>query len=410
MLRWRGFSSERRLFVALALGASMISLRDNADYHGFGASSLASAYSLPTSWTTLCASNEATRQSIRERCPTAPGVYGVVGLDRDFVYVGQSKSLRNRLLSYFTGQPASAKVRRIVEEAKYLVWESAGHEFTALLRELELIRRWQPRLNVRGNPVRTRRAYLCVDHGPVAQAYLSAKQSTGERWTFGPVPATRQYRRSVSRLNDCFGLRACRRSSEILFSDQMELFSQLRDTNCARGELGKCLAPRATACSQAEYRDRVEALVDFLAGRDVAVLHRVEEEMQSAARSQRFELAARLRDTHEDLARLCTFLQRLREVHRYSFVYPARGRGGKENWYLIREGQVMAAERRPCNSRTARNCLKALDAVFPRDGRTQLPIAPENLDMVLLVAHWFRKYPRELGAVLSPEQARGFCG
>ena len=155
----------------------MISFRDNTPFDGFGPSSSASAYRSPTSWLPLSASNAATRRSIREGCPAAAGVYGMVGVNRELIYVGESKSLRDRLLSYFTGTPASAKVRRTVQETKWLVWERTGHEFTALLRELELIRRWQPRFNVLGNPGRSRRAYLCVGRGAAAHAYLSVKPS-----------------------------------------------------------------------------------------------------------------------------------------------------------------------------------------------------------------------------------------
>jgi len=388
----------------------LILFRNETDFDGFGPSSWASAFELPTSSIPLHASQEAIRRSIREHCPATPGVYGMLGPDRELIYVGQSKSLRNRLLSYFTGEPASAKVGRIVEAAGSLVWESARHEFTALLRELELIRRWQPRFNVRGHPARTRRAYLCVGRGPAAQAYLSIRPSVHTGWTFGPVPAGRQYRRSVRRLNDCFGLRDCRRRLRTRFSDQRELFSQGREARCLRGAVGTCLAPCATACSQAEYGDRVEAVVDFLAGRDPAVLDRVQKEMRLAADLRRFELAARLRDAHEDLTRLSTFLQRLREAHGYSFVYPVGGHGGRENWYLIQAGRIMAVERGPRRWKASPACVKALDAVFPRDRRSGPPTGLEDLDGVLLVARWFRTHPGELETVLSPEAARRRCG
>lgn len=388
----------------------MISFFDNTDFDGFGPSSWATAYNRRTATMPLGADNASVRQSIREHCPAVPGVYGMVSLDRELIYVGQSKSLQNRLLSYFTGEPVSGKVRRIVDEAASLVWERTEHEMTSWMRELELIRRWQPRLNVRGHPQRVRRTYLCVGGGPAPHAYLSVKPSGGEGWTFGPVPASPQYRRSVRRLNDCFGLRDCRRRSETLFPGQLELFSQERAPACVRGAVGTCLAPCATACSQVEYGNRIEAAVAFLTGRDVVVLDRMQAEMKSASENRRFELAARLRDTHGDLEKLSTFLRRLREAQRYSFVYPARGRGGKVNWYLIREGQIMGVQRRPNNARTSGRCLKALDAVFPRGGHAHPPVAPDDLDKVLLVARWFREFPGELQTVLSPDEARKRCG
>ena len=71
--------------------------------------------------------------------PHAPGVYGMVDRDGELIYVGQSKSLRNRLVSYFAGS-APSKARRIIAHTHRLVWETAPDELAALLRQLELIR------------------------------------------------------------------------------------------------------------------------------------------------------------------------------------------------------------------------------------------------------------------------------
>jgi excinuclease ABC subunit C len=250
---------------------------------------------------------------------------------------------------------------------------------------------------------------VCIGRGPAAHAYLSIKPSIAANQIFGPVPAGRQYRRGVRRLNDCFGLRDCRRPSEVLFSDQLELFSEEHESKCIRGAVGTCLAPCATACSRAEYDDRLEAAVEFLSGRDVTVLQRIEKEMKVTAEGQQFELAARLRDAHEDLGRLSASLQRLREARHHTFVYPVRGLVGRKNWYLIREGQIMGVERAPHTGRASARCLKALDVVFPQDGCLPLPVAAERLDMALLLARWFREHPEESAAVLSAEEARDLC-
>ncbi len=357
----------------------------------------------------LAGGNAATRRTLRRQCPSTPGVYGMIDAADELIYVGQSKSLQDRLLSYFTGTPASAKVRRIAEEARSLVWESVGHELTAWLRELELIRRWQPRLNVRGNPDRIRRGYVCIGGGSAPRAYVSVKPAATGGRTFGPVPANRQFRRSVRRLNDCFALRDCRRNTDVPFSDQLDLFPQDRQAQCIRGVVGTCLAPCASACSRQEYGDRTEAAADFLAGRDDAVLRRLQKAMTHVSDGRRFELAARLRDAHEDLSRLSAYLQRLREAYGRSFVYPARVGRGKENWYLIREGRIMAVRRGPNGRQASTRCLAALDAAFPRDDRSPGLIAPEDLDASLLVARWFRERPEELDRVLPPETARERC-
>ena len=131
--------------------------------------------------------------------------------------------------------------------------------------------------------------------------------------------------------------------------------------------------------------------------------------MWSASRTLRFELATRLRDAHEDLTRLSTFLEKLREVRRYGFVYPVIGQGGRENWYLIRGGQILSVQRGPQDLQTGRACLKVLDSVFPKDGAPPKQAVPEDLDLALLIGGWFRKHAGELKSVLSPGEARSRC-
>ena len=104
---------------------------------------------------------------IRREVPCAPGVYGMVDRQGELIYVGQSKSLRNRLVSYFAGS-APCKAQRIIAHAQRLLWETAPDEFAALLRELELIRRRRPQFNVRGQPNRRRPPYLILGRGSTA--------------------------------------------------------------------------------------------------------------------------------------------------------------------------------------------------------------------------------------------------
>ena len=146
----------------------MISFPDNFSSFSLGPNKLASAYSSPSYGFSLHGDSKAIRRLIREQFPPTPGVYGMIGVDQEIIYVGESKNLRSRLLSYFTGMPASTKVRRMIEETKSIVWEKTGHEFTALLRELELIRCWQPRFNARGKPGRRRRATAVARDRPTA--------------------------------------------------------------------------------------------------------------------------------------------------------------------------------------------------------------------------------------------------
>src|SRR5262249_21999495 len=111
------------------------------------------------------------RVKVRQECPGRPGVYGMLNQNGQLVYVGKAKSLRARLLSYFRVKSGDPKAARIIRDARQIVWEPVASEFAALLRELELIRRFEPYHNVHGQPKRRRRVYLCLGRQP---AYVFA--------------------------------------------------------------------------------------------------------------------------------------------------------------------------------------------------------------------------------------------
>src|SRR5918911_1545998 len=117
----------------------------------------------------------ALRQRVRRDGVRLPGVYGMIDGSGELIYVGKAKCLRSRLLSYFRPRSRDPKAGRILENTRLLAWEVAVDEFAALLRELELIRRWQPRFNVQGQPGRRRRTYVCVGRRPAPYVFLTAR-------------------------------------------------------------------------------------------------------------------------------------------------------------------------------------------------------------------------------------------
>jgi excinuclease ABC subunit C len=322
----------------------------------------------------------------------------------ELIYVGKSKNLRARLLSYFRPHSRDPKAGRIVAETRRLVWELAPSEFAALLRELELIRRWQPRHNVQGQPrKRRRRVYVCIGRRPAPYAFVTGKPPKTAFACFGPVPGAQQAREAVRRLNDWYRLRDCAQNQEMVFADQRELFPLVRGAGCLRHEIGNCLGPCAAACTQEDYTANVRAVLDFLEGKDSTPLAALERDMIAASSALEFERAAALRDKLEPLRWLSRHLQRLRDAVQHSFVYPVRGTSGGEAWYLVHHGRVAAVVAAPPEGdRSA--ALSALEAVY--SGRDAGATSVDEVDGVLLVAGWFRRHPEERERALTPAEAR----
>lgn len=332
------------------------------------------------------------RAGVRRDAPRLPGVYGMVDAHGELIYVGKAKSLRARLLGYFRPNSREDKAERIIVEARRLTWEVAPNEFAALLRELELIRRFQPRFNVQGQPRRRRRCYICVGRRPAPYAFLAARPPSTARHCFGPFPGHLRTREAVRRLNDWYRLRDCPQKQTMIFRDQSELFPMAHAPGCLRHDIGHCLAPCAAACSRADYDFHVEALLDFLHGRDSTPLEQLDRARSEAAAALEFEKAAILRDRLDSLQWLFDHLERLRQAVTHSFLYPVENYDHSTTWYVIRRGVVTAALP---SRQAAQRVQESLGATVV--GAPGL----DEIDGVLLVASWFRRHRAERRRVVD---------
>ncbi len=345
------------------------------------------------------------RRLIRTHCPRSPGVYGMLDADGRLIYVGKSKQLRARLLSYFYGADDD-KSRRILKHTAEILWEPGPHEFAALVRELELIQRWRPRFNVQGQPGRRRSVYLCLGRAPAAQAFVAREPTASAVAQFGPMRGNRRLVDATRRVNDLFQLRDCPEKRTMQFADQGELFPVLRQPPCIRFDIGNCTAPCAAEVSRAQYGLQLREVSEFLNGGNQR-LDLLEQQMYAASAARQFERAAALRDVWQSLAWLSDSLQRLRQVReRFHFIYPLSEPGKPKLWYFIRAGRVVAACRAPGGRRAAERAERLLDEVYCQQAE---PAETTLAEQVLLTSSWFRKFPEEFAKVFSPDAARLKC-
>lgn len=342
------------------------------------------------------------RSQVRMLAPGEPGVYAMINADGEIIYVGKAKNLRKRLFCYVRSKGRDRKAAKILARTRTIVWEALPSEFTALLRELELIRRWRPRWNVQGQPLRRRNAYICLGHRPAPFLTLTRKSLRHLVARFGPVPATRKTRDVVRWLNDAFQLRDCPPGPVELHPPVGGLFPVVPPSGCLRMELGHCLGPCTPEATPAVYRERVRAAQAFLEGRDRSLLDSLAALMTDAAAGQRFETAALLRDKLTAIRTVVDRLERLRVAQRtLSFVYPVfTGEGVL--WYLVHGARVLGCVSRPSDAPSAEAALVQLRRVFGAGNAELLLDAYEPIDGMVLVMTWFRK---SRGKRLTPAAA-----
>jgi excinuclease UvrABC nuclease subunit len=81
--------------------------------------------------------------------PCTPGVYWMFDENKNILYVGKAKNLKNRLQSYPRIKPdqSSRKLVRMVHLVREICWEECDSETAALLRENHLLRAHRPPFN-----------------------------------------------------------------------------------------------------------------------------------------------------------------------------------------------------------------------------------------------------------------------
>jgi excinuclease ABC subunit C len=338
------------------------------------------------------------RAHVRAAAKDRPGVYRWVSPDGEVVYVGKSKKLRTRLLSYFRCG-SEEKGSRIVREAATIEWEYTASEFSALLEELRLIKRYRPRLNVAMK--RDARNFCFIKLTTGAAPKLLVVRGAGAddaQIYYGPFSGAQRVSEAVRELNDALGLRDCRLDQPMHFADQPELFQIFpRTPGCIRHEIRKCLGPCVGGCTMRQYDERVALVRAFLDGADDGPMQLLRADMETASDQLDFERAAVLRDKLHRLEALREQFIRFRfAVETLSFVYTVPGEDGDDRVYLIRRGRVRGECAVPRSEQDRARLRAMVEDVFNPQERDSAQVPSHEIDELLLLSSWFRRFPGEL--------------
>jgi excinuclease ABC subunit C len=243
--------------------------------------------------------------AVRERAnelPREPGVYQFED-GETVVYVGKAVDLRDRVRSY--ADPRGRRIRRMVERADSIDYSVTDTETQALLLEANLIKRFQPRYNVRLKDDKSYPLVQLTDHefprieitrdpdpeartrrdGGVAATGAGGGPSVSTPRVFGPFTNKTRVETVVKALRETYGIRGC---SDHKFSN--------RDRPCLDYDIGLCTAPCTAEIGRDSYVADVESVARFFEGETGVLADPLRREMEQAAADKEFERAANLRD------------------------------------------------------------------------------------------------------------------
>jgi excinuclease ABC subunit C len=355
----------------------------------------------PTSETQLGAMHA----EVRAQAENRPGVYRMLTSAGEVVYVGKSKRIRTRLLSYFRCAFPEEKGARILRESDRIEWDYTPSEFAALLEELRLIKRLRPRFNVAMKRDGRNFCFLKLTRGAAPKFLVVRGPSQDDASVYyGPFQGAQRVAEAVRELNDALGLRDCANDQSMHFADQPELFTTFpRTPGCIRFEVKKCLGPCVGGCTAGAYQQRVAMARAFLDGSNDGPVEMLRGDMERASERLEFERAASLRDKLHRLESLKEQFLRLRfAVETLSFVYPVPGHDGADRVYFIRRGRVRGEMDLPRSADDQSRLSALIDDVFSPAERETSQIPTHEIDELLLLSSWFRRFPAELRRTRAP--------
>jgi excinuclease ABC subunit C len=217
--------------------------------------------------------------------PTAPGVYRMIDVNGDVLYVGKAKNIRKRILAYARPTGYDPRIERMVAATASLEFVSTATETEALLLEANLIKRLRPRFNVL---LRDDKSFpyilITADHW-ASQILKHRGARTRDGNYYGPFASVWAVNRTITALQRAFLLRSC--------SDP---FFESRTRPCLLYQIKRCSGPCTREIDFAEYSELVREANAFLSGKSQAVKDTLAAEMEKASAALDFERAAIYRD------------------------------------------------------------------------------------------------------------------
>ena len=237
------------------------------------------------------------RQALLDKAnslPLTPGVYIMKDREGRVVYVGKSRKLKNRVSQYFQNGEKNLKTARMVASVWDFEYFLCDTEMEALTLENTLIKQHSPKYNIRLKDAKSY-PYIKITDEAYPRLIMTRRRDKDKGKYFGPYSGVSTVFSVLDTLRTVLALPTCNRR----FPRDIG-----RERPCLYYQMGRCCGPCTGKISEAEYAATVALAADILRGNTGEVKRRLTEEMYAHAEAERFEAAARCRDTIGALERL----------------------------------------------------------------------------------------------------------
>lgn len=217
--------------------------------------------------------------------PDVPGVYLMKNAAGEIIYVGKATSLKRRVSSYFQ-KAHDARIGKMVSEIRAIDYIEKPTAVEALILEANLIKHYFPPYNIKDKDNKSF-LYLVITNEdfprPILVRGTDLEESTSKRYkaVFGPYTSPRSLRAALDLIRKAIPWSTCTPGQK---------------RPCFYFHLKQCPGVCVGEVSKKDYAKIIRDLIKFFDGKKDDVLKRMKKAMAAAAKAERFEEAASLRN------------------------------------------------------------------------------------------------------------------
>ncbi len=222
-------------------------------------------------------------KSAIDNAPENPGIYKISNSQKEIIYIGKAKNLKNRLQQYLPSN--SLKNNLIQAEIAFIDYEITDSESNALILESDLVRIFKPKYNILLKDDKSF-PYIKLD---VENPFPQFKKHRGRDFSkgifFGPFVSASKLALVLRELQKLFKLRTC-----------TDDFFQSRTKPCIQYFINMCYAPCVKKITHNDYNILVNQVKSFFLGQNNILQKILTKQMNLLSSQLKFEEALIARD------------------------------------------------------------------------------------------------------------------
>ena len=226
--------------------------------------------------------------------PHKPGIYQFWDKEKELIYIGKAKDLRNRVTSYFMNKDAhvNAKTRVLVSKINDITFTIVDTEVDAWLLENSLIKKHQPRYNVLLKDDKTY-PWIIIKNENYPRIFWTRRIIRDGSKYLGPYASVSMMHNILGLIKETYPLRTCNLA---LTRQNIE---KGKFKVCLEYQLGNCKGPCQDYQTEQDYDHNIGEITDILNGKIGAVLRGLRSDMEEAISSMNYEQAHKLKRKFE---------------------------------------------------------------------------------------------------------------